>query len=50
VELSVRIGACKVAFDHCLDVELADLVRVAIAMNPHDTTRPFPYLFLMSGI
>src|SRR5258708_38956857 len=36
------IGASKIAFDHRLDVELADLVPVAVAMNPHHTNAALP--------
>src|SRR5882724_3867199 len=35
------IGAGKVALDHRLDVELAHLMPVAVAMNPHHPDAAF---------
>ena len=30
------VGAGEITLDHRLDIELADLVPLAVAMNPHD--------------
>ena len=40
--VTVGIGPGKVAFDHRLDVELADLLAVAVAMDPHHADAAFP--------
>src|SRR5271155_1467283 len=44
--VGVGIGRSKIAFQHRLDAELADLLLVAVAMNPHDpdTTFSIPVL------